>query len=345
MLAHELRNPLAPILSGLHVARKAGVSTEAREQALDAAERRARHLRYLVDDLLESSRLELGKVQLRTEWLDLARLVREAAEDRRPALEAASLLLTVEVPDTPIWVRGDATRLTQIVANLLDNAKFADPGGSMTVRVARAADSVRTVLTVSDTGIGMTPDILAHLFQPFRQADRSLDRSRGGLGLGLSVVCGQGISRTARRRGERRQRRTRAWGGVYRRPSPGARSGGAVHTDRSDTGRPPAFARSHRRGQPGRCGQPAYVAGTARPCDSGRPRRPGRRRGGEGMGSRHCAVRHRPAGVGRLRRGAGTPRSSRVFLVRWISSRNVASSGRRVRYCEANTWALMPPVA
>jgi DNA-binding response OmpR family regulator/signal transduction histidine kinase len=190
MLAHELRNPLAPILSGLHVARKAGVSPEAREQALDAAERQARHLRYLVDDLLESSRLELGKVQLRTERLDLSRLVREAAEDRRNALEAAGLRLTVDVPATPIWVRGDAARLTQVVANLLDNAKFTDPGGSMTVRVVRTADGGRAVLTVGDTGIGMTPDVLAQLFQPFRQADRSLDRSRGGLGLGLSVVKG-----------------------------------------------------------------------------------------------------------------------------------------------------------
>jgi signal transduction histidine kinase/DNA-binding response OmpR family regulator len=190
MMAHELRNPLAPILGGLHVARQAGATPQVREQALDAAERQARHLGRLVDDLLDASRLELGKVALRADRLDLARLVREAAEDRRHILERAGLQLVVAGPETPLWVKGDAARLYQVVANLLDNAKFTDPGGQMEVRVTASPDRRQAVLTVRDTGIGMAPDVLAQLFQPFRQADHSLDRSRGGLGLGLSVVKG-----------------------------------------------------------------------------------------------------------------------------------------------------------
>ena len=190
MLAHELRNPLAPVLNCLHIARQAGVDAAARGRALDTIERQAWHLSRLVNDLLEASRLELGKVPLRVERLDLARLVRVAAEDRRDTLEADGLRLGVEVPDTPVWVRGDAVRLTQVVANLLDNAKFTDPGGSMTVRLEVAPDRRQAVLKVRDTGIGMTPETLADLFQPFRQADHSLERSRGGLGLGLAVVKG-----------------------------------------------------------------------------------------------------------------------------------------------------------
>src|SRR5262249_17905056 len=93
-------------------------------------------------------------------------------------------------PETPLWVRGDATRLYQVVANLLDNAKFTESGGRIEVGVVASPDRRQAVLTVRDTGIGMTPEVLSQLFQPFRQADHSLDRSRGGLGLGLSVVKG-----------------------------------------------------------------------------------------------------------------------------------------------------------
>jgi DNA-binding response OmpR family regulator/anti-sigma regulatory factor (Ser/Thr protein kinase) len=188
LLAHELRNPLAPILNGLQILRRPGVDPRTREQALEAAERQVRHLSHLLADLLEVSRLELGKLPLRAERLDLGRLVRAAAEDRRPVLEKAGLALRVDVPQTPVWVRGDSTRLTQVLANLLDNSKFTDPGGRIEVRLEAVAEKRQAVLTVRDTGIGMDAATLHQLFQPFRQADQGLAHSRGGLGLGLWVV-------------------------------------------------------------------------------------------------------------------------------------------------------------
>jgi CheY-like chemotaxis protein len=188
MMAHELRNPLASVLSSIHVARHDAITSMAQEHALDTAERQARHLRHLVDDLLESSRLELGKVRLHLERLDLVRLAREVTADKRREEEATGVRLTFEGPETPVWVRGDRTRLTQVVANLLDNAKFTEPGGNMSVRVTVEPGGDSALLVVRDTGVGMGPETLVQLFQPFRQADHSLERARGGLGLGLYVV-------------------------------------------------------------------------------------------------------------------------------------------------------------
>jgi signal transduction histidine kinase/DNA-binding response OmpR family regulator len=188
MMAHELRNPLASILGNLHVALRGDLAAKAREQALETADRQTRHLGRLVDDLLESSRLELGKVSLQTERIDLAQLAREATDDKRREVEAAGVRLTFEGAETPIWVKGDRTRLTQVVVNLLDNAKFVESGGNISVRVTAEPDSEFAVLVVRDTGVGIAPEMLAQLFQPFRQADRSLERSRGGLGLGLYIV-------------------------------------------------------------------------------------------------------------------------------------------------------------
>jgi PAS domain S-box-containing protein len=191
MLAHELRNPLGPLLTGLHVLRQPRTTWEAREQTWDMLERQVRHLARLVDDLLDVSRITRGKVQLRCERIDLARHARTAAEDRRPVLERAGLALVVEAPETPVWVTGDPTRLAQIVNNLLDNAaKFSGGGGQVTVRVAADAARRQTVLSVRDEGVGIEPEMLPRLFSAFAQADRSLDRSRGGLGLGLALVKG-----------------------------------------------------------------------------------------------------------------------------------------------------------
>jgi CheY-like chemotaxis protein/two-component sensor histidine kinase len=191
MLAHELRNPLGPIVTGLHVLRQPRTTRQAREQTWDMLERQVRHLARLVDDLLDVSRITRGKVQLRCERIDLARQARTAAEDRRPVLERAGLALVVEAPETPVWVTGDPTRLAQIVNNLLDNAaKFSGGGGRVTVRVAADAARRQTVLSVRDEGVGIGPEILPRLFSAFAQADRSLDRSRGGLGLGLALVKG-----------------------------------------------------------------------------------------------------------------------------------------------------------
>jgi signal transduction histidine kinase len=191
VLAHELRNPLAALVTALHVAHQGGADARAREQALDTAERQARHLGRLVDDLLDAARLAVGRVQLRRQRLDLARLVRLAAGDRRAGLEQAGLSLAVTTPEVPVWVNGDETRLAQIVHNLLDNAaKYTPAGGQVAVRLATDGGRREAALSVRDTGSGIEAELLPRLFEAFAQADLSLDRSKGGLGLGLAVVRG-----------------------------------------------------------------------------------------------------------------------------------------------------------
>ncbi len=191
MLAHELRNPLAPIRNSLHVLHLAGLDRQTLEQVRAMMERQVRHLSRLVDDLLDVARITRGKIQIRRELLDLASLVRTTAEDRRPTLKQAGMSLTVDVPETPVWVAGDATRLVQVLGNLLDNAiKFKDHGDRATVRLSVDDRRRQAVLVVRDNGAGIEPALLPRLFDPFAQADRTLDRSRGGLGLGLSLVKG-----------------------------------------------------------------------------------------------------------------------------------------------------------
>jgi CheY-like chemotaxis protein len=187
MLAHELRNPLAPLVTGLDVLRQAPVEGPTWQQALDAVSRSTRQLTRLVDDLLEATRISHGRIQLRNDRVDLARLVRTVAEDRRSLVERAGLRLTVQSPQTPLWVLGDETRLAQCLHNLLENAvRFTDPGGS--IALSAFAEQGQAVVSVADSGIGIEPATLATLFRPFSQGDRSLERKRGGLGLGLSIV-------------------------------------------------------------------------------------------------------------------------------------------------------------
>jgi PAS domain S-box-containing protein len=191
VLAHELRNPLAPIRNAVQVMKLIGPGDADLCQARDVIDRQVAHLARLVDDLLDVSRISRGKVLLRAERLDLMPLVRAAVGDHRPLLESTGLRLVVDLPDRPIWVQGDPTRLLQVAGNLLQNArKFTDPGGTVTVRLAAEPDGAAAILAVRDTGIGMDDAMLARLFEPFTQADRSLDRSRGGLGLGLALVKG-----------------------------------------------------------------------------------------------------------------------------------------------------------
>jgi signal transduction histidine kinase len=140
----------------------------------------------LVDDLLDMSRLTRGLVRIRRQRLDLGLLARTAAEDRRRMIEEAGLTLVI-APADPIWVDGDPMRLTQVVSNLLDNAiKFTDRGGRVDLEPSKSGNEA--VVTVRDTGIGISADLLTQLFDIFVQADGSLDRSRGGLGLGLALV-------------------------------------------------------------------------------------------------------------------------------------------------------------
>jgi signal transduction histidine kinase len=191
ILAHELRNPLAPIMTGLHLMNMADRDDEQRRRAHDMMQRQVRHMAHLVDDLLDVARLTRGQITLRRERLDFARLVSQCAEDHRRLFDRARTPLTVQVPHTPVWVNGDSTRLSQVVVNLLDNAaKFTPPGGEVNVRLTSDARTGEALLTVTDTGIGIDAAVLPTLFQTFAQADASLDRSRGGLGLGLAVARG-----------------------------------------------------------------------------------------------------------------------------------------------------------
>jgi CheY-like chemotaxis protein/two-component sensor histidine kinase len=153
--------------------------------------RQIQHMARLIEDLLEVSRLTRGKVTLQRARLDLARLVRLEAQDRRDGLEAAGLAVRLEAPETPVWVQGDATRLAQILDNLLDNAaKFTPPGNEVSVRVEAQEGRREAVVVVCDTGVGIDAALLPRVFESFTQADRSPDRSKGGLGLGLALVKG-----------------------------------------------------------------------------------------------------------------------------------------------------------
>jgi signal transduction histidine kinase len=189
MLAHELRNPMAPLFTSVDLLRAAGPVNPTQEKALGTMDRQLRHLAQLTDALLEATCVGRGDVTLDRQRINLARLVRTASEDRRATLEQAGLTLTIEAPDTPVWHNGDPLRLEQVVHSLLDNAgRFTDRGGQVSVRLAVDRDHGEAVLTVSDTGIGIEATLLPNIFDVFVQGDRTLERTRGGLGLGLSVV-------------------------------------------------------------------------------------------------------------------------------------------------------------
>jgi two-component system, chemotaxis family, CheB/CheR fusion protein len=189
MLGHELRNPLAPITNSLHILDSAGASEEQRARARRMIERQAQHLTRLVDDLLDISRISRGKILLRKARLDVVESVRATVEDQRPALEAAGLTVEMDLPGSPLYLYGDLTRLSQMVGNILNNAgKFTDAGGRVTISVRSEPEQGRAAIAVRDTGIGMSPDLLERVFEPFSQADRDPARSRGGLGLGLALV-------------------------------------------------------------------------------------------------------------------------------------------------------------
>jgi signal transduction histidine kinase len=195
MLAHELRNPLAPLSNALHLLRHAATQDALTARAREVMERQVQQLTRMVDDLLDVARLRNGRVSLHRERLDLARLVRQSLDDRRGLFEQAGLALEADLPETPVWVQGDPIRLTQALGNLLGNAgKFTPAGGRVSVRLSSEqmpdAAGPQAVVTVRDTGVGIAPDLLPHIFDVFAQAEQPLDRSQGGLGLGLSVARG-----------------------------------------------------------------------------------------------------------------------------------------------------------
>jgi signal transduction histidine kinase len=189
MLSHELRNPLAPIKNSLYILHRATPGGEQALRALGVIDRQATQLSNLVDDLLDVTRITRNKICLQKQRLDLNQMVSRAVEDSRGFFERSEVRLSCDLAAAPVLVNADATRVAQMLGNLLQNAaKFTPRAGRAHVSVATEAGEA--LIRVIDNGVGMAPDTVARLFQPFMQADQSLDRSKGGLGLGLALIKG-----------------------------------------------------------------------------------------------------------------------------------------------------------
>lgn len=187
ILAHELRNPLAPIRNALHLLGMPAVSGEVAAEARAMIDRQVENLTRLVDELLDVSRISTGKIQLRKTQLDLASVLQRAAQASRPLMDARQHILSVESPSEPLWVEGDSTRLEQILVNLLNNAaKYTELGGQVWLTARRQDRDV--LISIRDSGIGIEPELLPRVFDLFTQADHSLHRTQGGLGIGLTLV-------------------------------------------------------------------------------------------------------------------------------------------------------------
>jgi signal transduction histidine kinase len=191
MLAHELRNPLAGITMAVELARQVDPASPKLGRMHDIIQRQARHLTRMVDDLLDVSRITRGKVELRPARVDLHAILGQVLTVIRPLAEKRRLTLQATPLDSRVWLSGDAHRLEQVFTNLLDNAvKYTDAGGHITLSTGEEMVNGQrhAVVRVKDTGIGIPPDMLARVFEPFTQADTTLDRKRGGLGIGLMLV-------------------------------------------------------------------------------------------------------------------------------------------------------------
>ncbi|MFT3922124.1 MAG: PAS domain S-box protein [Myxococcales bacterium] len=196
-LAHELRNPLAPVRTGLHVLQMPQASPHSCARALQMMDRQLSHMVRLIDDLLDISRVSRGKVALRRERVKLQDVIENAIETSRPAIDAAHHVFAVTTPTEPIWLDADLTRLAQVLSNILTNAaKYTPEAGSITLdaRVERGAtagpneSAEWAVVSVSDSGVGLPREMLGQVFEMFAQVNKTLDRAQGGLGIGLALA-------------------------------------------------------------------------------------------------------------------------------------------------------------
>ena len=188
MLSHELRNPLAPIRTAVEVIRQVAPDDPKVMWGMDITRRQIDQLTRLVEDLLDVARINQGKIALQLDALDLREVVEHAVETALPFIRARRHQLTKTLPDSPVMLRGDFARLSQVVANLLNNAaKYTEEGGTIDVRLATTAEA-KAVVTVTDNGIGIDADLLPNVFELFEQGKQSLDRAQGGLGVGLTLV-------------------------------------------------------------------------------------------------------------------------------------------------------------
>ena len=224
MLAHELRNPLSSIQNAAHLVRHASLPPERLAWARDIIVVQVKHLARLVDDLLDVARITRGKIRLRLEGVDMAQVLARAAEVARPLLDDRRHEFVATLDPGPLRVEGDPTRLEQVMTNLLTNAaKYTDPGGR--IELSARVEGDRLAVRVADTGVGIAPDMLPRVFDLFAQVDNSLDRSQGGLGIGLTIA----------------QRLVALHGGTIEVASPGA-GRGSVFTVRLPLLAPPAAA-------------------------------------------------------------------------------------------------------
>lgn len=185
-LAHELRNPLAPIRNGLQILRMSP-NADTAEKVRDMMDRQMTHMVRLIDDLLDVSRISQGKIDLRKERITLQSILQSAVEGSRPLIEAARHTLTLDVPEAPLWLDADLTRIAQVISNLLNNAaKYTTEGGKITLTVR--SEGNEAVIAVTDNGMGIPHSMLPKVFELFTQIDRNLERSQGGLGIGLALV-------------------------------------------------------------------------------------------------------------------------------------------------------------
>jgi CheY-like chemotaxis protein len=186
-LSHELRNPLAAIMNGLGILNLAAHDSNKVEEAARLMTGQAEHLARLVDDLMDISRITTGKVELKKECFDLRTILNDVIESNRPSIEAENHMLSVTLPDQPALLFADRVRLTQVFSNLLNNAaRYTNRGGRIGLALECAPEEF--IVRVSDTGIGISVDMLKNIFKIFAQVDHPLERSRGGLGIGLYLV-------------------------------------------------------------------------------------------------------------------------------------------------------------
>jgi len=189
ILGHELRNPLAPVRNVAAALHRMSGGDPLQEQLCHTLDRQVQHMTRLLDDLLDLSRITQGKIRLRNEEVDIRQVISRAVETSRSAIDARHQVLEIAVPDRPLRVHGDLDRLVQALGNLLNNAtKYTHERG--TISVTAAASGSHLELQVRDTGVGIAPELLPRLFEPFVQAERTLDVSQGGLGIGLTLVRG-----------------------------------------------------------------------------------------------------------------------------------------------------------
>jgi two-component system CheB/CheR fusion protein len=188
MLSHELRNPLAPVRHALWILNRTDAGTDQAVQARETIARQVVHLSRITDDLLDVTRLSRGRIEIMRKRVDLTALVRAVVVDHEGIFASRGVSLSAEVEQLPLWADLDSARMSQAIGNVLWNAaKFTEPGGHATIAVERS-DGGAALVRITDSGIGIPESVLPHIFEPFAQGDASLDRAKGGLGLGLTIT-------------------------------------------------------------------------------------------------------------------------------------------------------------